>query len=208
MSLATVETSAVESILRQVEQLSPAAQRQLAHLLTERQPAPDKAPPKQRLQPVPMPGDTRERQWISEHKHEYAGQWVALDGDRLVAASHSQQEVLDAARTDGAYLPLIARIPSHEETAQWEEIKRHQPTPLPPDQRPKPIPMPDDKRERQWIEEHKHEYAGHWVALDGDRLIAASQSQQAVLKSAREDGAYLPLILRVTSPDDLPFMGI
>lgn len=69
-------------------------------------------------------------------------------------------------------------------------------------------PMPDDIRERQWIKEHKHEYAGQWVALDGDRLIAASPIQQEVWDAVSADGATLPLVHRISSPDDLPYIGI
>ena len=46
-----------------------------------------------------MPDRTRKHEWVKTHKQEYAGQWVALDGDRLVAASPVQQEVLEAVRT-------------------------------------------------------------------------------------------------------------
>lgn len=69
-------------------------------------------------------------------------------------------------------------------------------------------PMPDDTRERQWIKEHKHEYAGQWVALDGDRLIAASPIQQEVWDAVSADGSTLPLVHRIPSPDDLPYIGI
>ena len=69
-------------------------------------------------------------------------------------------------------------------------------------------PMPDDTREMNWIEEHKHEYAGQWVALDGDRLIAASSIQQEVWDAVKADPATLPLVHRISSPDDLPYIGI
>ncbi len=49
-------------------------------------------------------------QWIAEHQREYVGQWVALDGDRLIAASPDHEEVSKAADADGAYLPLFAFI--------------------------------------------------------------------------------------------------
>lgn len=49
-------------------------------------------------------------QWIAEHQREYVGQWVALDGDCLIAASPDHEEVSKAADTDGAYLPLFAFI--------------------------------------------------------------------------------------------------
>ena len=41
---------------------------------------------------------------------KYAGQWVALDGGRLIAHSASHDEVAEAAKADGAYLPLITFV--------------------------------------------------------------------------------------------------
>ncbi|HMV49974.1 MAG TPA: DUF5678 domain-containing protein [Blastocatellia bacterium] len=69
-------------------------------------------------------------------------------------------------------------------------------------------PMPDRARERQWVKDHKHEYAGQWVALDGDQLIAASFTQQEVWDTINADSPNPPLVLRVASPDDLPYVGI
>ena len=68
--------------------------------------------------------------------------------------------------------------------------------------------MPDRMRENQWVKDHKHEYAGQWVALDGDRLVTASPIQQEVWDTVSTDGSTLPLVLRIPSPDDLPFIGV
>jgi hypothetical protein len=71
-------------------------------------------------------------------------------------------------------------------------------------------PSPDvvyRKREYRWMKEHKNEYAGQWVALDGDHLIAHGSSARKVLEEADKLGAKLPFIARVDSPDDLPFTG-
>src|SRR2546428_5386583 len=43
-----------------------------------------KPPLDKRLRPKPMPDSTREFKWLADHAREYAGQWVALDGDRLI----------------------------------------------------------------------------------------------------------------------------
>jgi Family of unknown function (DUF5678) len=56
------------------------------------------------------PGPQRMR-WMNEHSHEYGGQWVALDGDRLIAHGKNADEVVAAADADGAYLPLVTYIP-------------------------------------------------------------------------------------------------
>jgi hypothetical protein len=57
-----------------------------------------------------MPDSTRELKWVAEHAREYAGQWVALDGDRLIAHSPNHDEVFAAAEADGVYLPLITFV--------------------------------------------------------------------------------------------------
>jgi hypothetical protein len=114
-----MSTITVENILRQIDQLPPVEQRRLARLLEERRAErashPAKAPRDKRLPDRPAVDDSRERAWIKEHRHEYAGQWVALDGDRLIAASPSRLEISAAVKADGAKLPLIYRIPAPDE---------------------------------------------------------------------------------------------
>jgi len=43
----------------------------------------------------------REQAWLREHAPEYQGQWVALDGDRLLAAGSKLAEVRERARATG-----------------------------------------------------------------------------------------------------------
>lgn len=68
---------------------------------------------------------------------------------------------------------------------------------------------PDTQRERemQWITEHGHEYAGQYVALDGERLIAHGMDGRSVLAAARQAGVKHPLISRIESPNEGPFWG-
>ncbi|MFN7926858.1 MAG: hypothetical protein U0Y68_02750 [Blastocatellia bacterium] len=107
---------------------------------------------------------------------------------------------------------LIKQLPSEERTrlkqmlAQPEEA---QPVAKPPlDKRVPPIPVPDRTRERQWIAEHKDEYAGQWVAFADGQLIAASFVHLEVVTALQAAKAKHPLIVRIPSPDDLPFIGI
>ncbi len=67
--------------------------------------------------PVPEPDPEPNRRWSAAHKSEYTGKWVALDGDRLIAAGETEKEVANAAKADGAYLPLIVYIPCLDEPA-------------------------------------------------------------------------------------------
>jgi hypothetical protein len=63
------------------------------------------------VKPIPVPDPEPSMCWMKEHSHEYGGQWVALDGDRLIAHGANADEVFVAADADGAYLPLVTYIP-------------------------------------------------------------------------------------------------
>jgi Family of unknown function (DUF5678) len=61
--------------------------------------------------------------------------------------------------------------------------------------------------EQQWIEHHRHEFAGKWVALQGARLLAAGESAKSVYRQALEIGVRRPLVVKVDPLDQLPFAG-
>lgn len=109
-------------------------------------------------------------------------------------------------------LILIEQLPSTERTRLDQLLTQQQTntnkTKPPRDKRVPCEPMPDRTREWEWIKQHKHEYAGQWVALDGNRLIAASPNRMEISAAIKADGAKLPLIHRISSPDDLPYVGI
>ncbi|MGH9803476.1 MAG: hypothetical protein ACRD82_24185 [Blastocatellia bacterium] len=111
-------------------------------------------------------------------------------------------------------LKLIEQLPELERS-RLSEMLAQPPEPATPVKTKRPLdkrvpcrPMADRTREHQWVREHKHEYPGHWVVLDGDQLIAASLSQQEVLDAMNVDGEIPQLLLRIPSPDDLPYIGI
>jgi hypothetical protein len=63
------------------------------------------------------------------------------------------------------------------------------------------------RAERQWLKEHGRQYAGQWVALDGERLIAHGVDAREVFAAVREAGLRSPFVTRVDAPEDLPFGG-
>ncbi|MEW6127350.1 MAG: DUF5678 domain-containing protein [Acidobacteriota bacterium] len=67
----------------------------------------------------------------------------------------------------------------------------------------------DDRfeREMQWIKQHRIEYAGQWVALDGDQLISHSTNAKEVFAAAEASGIHLPLVVRIEAPNEIPFGG-
>jgi hypothetical protein len=109
-------------------------------------------------------------------------------------------------------LKLIEQLPVTERTRLDQLLAQQAADPVkvkpPRDKRVPSKPMPDRTSERQWVKDHKHEYAGQWVALEGDRLVAASFVQQEVWDAVDATSPNPPLVLRIPSPDDLPYIGI
>lgn len=50
----------------------------------------------------------REMHWLSEHSREYIGQWVALDGDKLISHNEDLGKVFDEAQAQGVPSPFTA----------------------------------------------------------------------------------------------------
>lgn len=67
--------------------------------------------------------------------------------------------------------------------------------------------MPDSSREMQWIKDHKQEYAGQWVALDGYRLLSHGMNAKEVFTAADESGVEDPFFAHLPPADVLPFGG-
>ncbi len=59
------------------------------------------------------------------------------------------------------------------------------------------LPVRDRTSEYAWLEQHRDEYAGQYVALDGDTLIAAGESAKEVVSVARARGIVGALLLYV-----------
>lgn len=101
----------IENILKQIEALPSIEQWRLHNLLGDRLSKPDKASLDRRVPPKPLPeGAMPALRWIAEHAREYAGQWVALDGARLIAHSRDHDEVWAAAQASGVYLPMVTFV--------------------------------------------------------------------------------------------------
>lgn len=103
-------------------------------------------------------------------------------------------------------LPPIERFRLQRLLDQLEQAEQ-KPSKVPLDPRVPPIPQPDYRPSMRWLTEHAREYAGQWVALDGDRLIAHGPDARAVYAAANADGAYLPLVTQVEDPDATPYIG-
>jgi hypothetical protein len=71
-----------------------------------------------------LPGTVSDRaaasmRWIDAHRAEYAGQWVAMDGDRLVAHGVDARAVADEVRRLGLQIPFLHRVGEAGEGEIW-----------------------------------------------------------------------------------------
>jgi len=53
----------------------------------------------------------REQEWLRLNGPRYAGQWVAIEGDKLVSHGANAKAVLQQARAAGVQQPLLMHIP-------------------------------------------------------------------------------------------------
>jgi len=72
----------------------------------------EKTSPQVRKARLPYIDRSREMAWIAAHQEEYAGQWVALDGDRLVAHGDDPMAFKEKLRAQGIDRPFIVHIPT------------------------------------------------------------------------------------------------
>ena len=68
-------------------------------------------------------------------------------------------------------------------------------------------PLLDHSRQLRWLEEHRHQYLGQWVALDGDQLLSHGPNAFDVAQAARAAGVASPYLARVQPPEEVPFGG-
>jgi hypothetical protein len=64
---------------------------------------------------VPVRSFDEERRWISQHREQYRGQFVALAGSQLLAHGADEGEVIDQARRAGVQSPFVTYIETEAE---------------------------------------------------------------------------------------------
>ncbi len=60
--------------------------------------------------PVVSKDRSRENQWLAEHQREYIGQWVALEGDWLIAHGEDSAGVFAVADASGIERPMVIYV--------------------------------------------------------------------------------------------------
>jgi hypothetical protein len=63
------------------------------------------------------------------------------------------------------------------------------------------------QKQLHWLAAHRVEYAGQWIALDGEQLICYGTTNRTVLAEARQRGVKVPFIAYIEPLDALPCGG-
>jgi hypothetical protein len=64
----------------------------------------------------------------------------------------------------------------------------------------------DRSSEMKWLAENRSAYEDQWVAVEGERLIAASADPLKVFSAAKAAGIQTPFVVHVLPEDPLPFI--
>ncbi|HEV2834290.1 MAG TPA: DUF5678 domain-containing protein [Pyrinomonadaceae bacterium] len=65
---------------------------------------------------------TASLRWLHKNREKYSGQWVALDGDRLIASGSTAKEVYSKAKAEGVEIPFVELVTTAEQapfTGGW-----------------------------------------------------------------------------------------
>ena len=100
-------------ILRPLEPLT-LPEHQLVRLTVESHPLPQNGNPSEN-HPAPANERREEFLWLANESQPYAGQWVALDGGRLIAHGTNLATVSAAARAAGVARPLLTHLPIEDD---------------------------------------------------------------------------------------------
>jgi hypothetical protein len=112
-----MQSISLEKVLSDIRALSPEQQEQLRRLLNgsvislEK----DELPIKPRIVGTYTPNDrSKEFEWLAQHQDQYAGQWVALDGSRLISHGLVLKEVMAEVENAGIKDALVVRAQSND----------------------------------------------------------------------------------------------
>jgi hypothetical protein len=92
-----------ESILDKVRRLPPAKQEEVLRFA-------DGLQRTAALEIVPVRDRSKEIKWIHENRAAYADQWLAVEGDQLIAAGVDPLKVFAFAKREGIEIPFVVHV--------------------------------------------------------------------------------------------------
>ena len=100
----------LDQIIKSIEQLPAPEQERLRRWLDQ-----NGTPNRERNASQPHANrSAKSLRWLDENREKYSGQWVALDGDRLIASGPTAKEVYSNAKAEGVEIPFVELVTDQE----------------------------------------------------------------------------------------------
>ena len=96
----------VDEIIKSIAQLPAAEQERIHQRLQEKGATNEEGQGSQ----AHANRSARSLRWLHENREKYSGQWVALDGDRLIATGPTAKEVYSKAKAEGVEIPFVELV--------------------------------------------------------------------------------------------------
>ena len=95
-----------DEIIKSIEQLPASEQERIRRWLDEKG-----TPNGERNASQPHANrSAKSLRWLDENREKYSGEWVALDGDRLIANGPTAKEVYSKAKAEGFEIPFVELV--------------------------------------------------------------------------------------------------
>lgn len=101
--------SRFDQIIKSIEQLPPAEQERIRQWLEDKGTTNGG-----HASQAQADRSAKSLEWLHENREQYSGQWVALDGDRLIASGATAQEVYSKAKAEGVEIPFVELVNAPE----------------------------------------------------------------------------------------------
>ena len=103
-------TPSFDQIIKSIEQLSAPERERIRRWLDAREASNEKETGSQ----AQAERSAKSLRWLDENQEKYSGQWVALDGDRLIANGPTAKEVYSKAKAEGVATPFVELVTRRE----------------------------------------------------------------------------------------------
>jgi len=100
----------LDQIIKSIEQLPTAEQEKIRRWLEDRGARNEEGHDSQ----AHSNRSAKSLSWLHENREKYSGQWVALDGDRLITTGPTAKEVYSKAKAEGVEIPFVELVTDQE----------------------------------------------------------------------------------------------
>jgi len=102
--------SSFDQIIKSIEQLPASEQQRIRRWLDEK----GTSNGEENNSQAHANRSAKSLRWLHENQEQYSGQWVALDGDRLIASGSTAKEVYSRAKAEGVDIPFVELVTARE----------------------------------------------------------------------------------------------